>query len=219
MTVKEIIAALRCTVGLTATEGCIGCRYAWAHTHVGCDKDKICVNAISVLERMVWIPATERLPKPGKRVLATDGRYVGEAYLTETGTWWRSYGAPWRTMMERSVTHWMELPDGVWDYDEDEDEEEEEEEEEELTERDAELMKRRGRALRWDELRNGMTVIYDRSTGNKMWLEKVTIDKIEHSPDILTAALDGEQGKMVRIPRTHADDGRVRQCREEQGSV
>ena len=83
-------------------------------TWESCDVDKVALDAADALERMAWIPVDERLPEPGKRVLATDGRYVGEAYLTEAGTWWRSFGYPWQALCDgRCVTHWMELPEGV----------------------------------------------------------------------------------------------------------
>ena len=93
MTVKETITALRCTESRS--------------------KRELLDKAADVLERMVWIPVTERLPEPGKRVLATDGHTVGEAYPTTAGTWWRHAGMPWRTVFDRVVTHWMELPEGT----------------------------------------------------------------------------------------------------------
>ena len=96
MTVKEIITALRCMESRS--------------------KRELLDKAADALERMVWIPVTERLPEPGKRVLATDGVFVGEAYLTETGAWWRSFGYPWQALHDgRVVTHWMELPEGPGD--------------------------------------------------------------------------------------------------------
>lgn len=36
-----------------------------------------------------WIPVTERLPKCGERVLATDGGFVGEFYINKCGQWQR----------------------------------------------------------------------------------------------------------------------------------
>lgn len=67
---------------------------------------------IAVLqERTRWIPVEERLPEPGKRVLATSGVFVGEAFRAQSGVWARIYGA-WDDFLEQPVTHWMPLPDG-----------------------------------------------------------------------------------------------------------
>nr|DAL50999.1 MAG TPA_asm: Protein of unknown function (DUF551) [Caudoviricetes sp.] len=129
MTAKEIITALRCTAIVDRHEDCAGCPYHvveqvpgedmesfGTETWESCDVDKVALDAAAALERMVWIPVTERLPEPGKRVLATDGVFVGEAYKTTAGTWWRHAGMPWRTVLDgRVVTHWMELPEAPGD--------------------------------------------------------------------------------------------------------
>ena len=63
-----------------------------------------------------WIPCSERLPEPRLRVLATDGNFVGEAYMSKTEDWYRS-GIPWTVawkdwMKENTtVSHWMPLPE------------------------------------------------------------------------------------------------------------
>lgn len=63
-----------------------------------------------------WIKCSERLPEPGLRVLATDGSFVGEAYMSAAGNWYR-YGTPWAVAWKdwskdnTTVTHWMPLPD------------------------------------------------------------------------------------------------------------
>lgn len=67
---------------------------------------------MALREQRRWIPVTERLPVPGERVLAaTDGVFVGEAYLSESGVWRRSYGALWLLLGCASVTPWIPLPD------------------------------------------------------------------------------------------------------------
>lgn len=67
---------------------------------------------MALREQRRWIPVTELLPVPGERVLAaTDGVFVGEAYLSESGVWRRSYGALWLLLGCASVTHWIPLPD------------------------------------------------------------------------------------------------------------
>ena len=128
MTAKEIIAALRCTASVDSPEDCTQCPYVamepltverqemfGTEVWVSCDVDRVALDAADALERMAWIPVEERLPEPGKRVLATDGVFVGEAYPTTAGTWWRHAGMPWRTVFNRVVTHWMELPEVLGD--------------------------------------------------------------------------------------------------------
>lgn len=62
------------------------------------------IAAANVIERLTaenaalrekvpqWISVEERRPEPGKRVLATDGVFVGEAYRTSADTWRRYDG-------------------------------------------------------------------------------------------------------------------------------
>ena len=57
-----------------------------------------------------WISVEERRPEPGKRVLATDGVFVGEAYRTSANTWRRYDGIAMRDCLGSVVTHWMPLP-------------------------------------------------------------------------------------------------------------
>ena len=58
-----------------------------------------------------WISVDDRHPKPGTRVLATDGVFVGEAYRTSADTWRRYDGIAMRDCIGSVVTHWMPLPD------------------------------------------------------------------------------------------------------------
>lgn len=57
-----------------------------------------------------WISVDGTLPAPGKRVLATDGVFVGEAYLTSANTWRRYDGMAMRDCIGSVVTYWMPLP-------------------------------------------------------------------------------------------------------------
>ena len=67
---------------------------------------------IAVLREKVprWISVDDRRPKPGTRVLATDGVFVGEAYRTSADTWRRYDGIAMRDCIASVVTHWMPLP-------------------------------------------------------------------------------------------------------------
>lgn len=56
-----------------------------------------------------WISVDDRHPKPGTRVLATDGVFVGEAYRTSADTWRRYDGIAMRDCIGSAVTHWMPL--------------------------------------------------------------------------------------------------------------
>lgn len=58
-----------------------------------------------------WISVDDRSPKPGTRVLATDGVFVGEAYRTSADTWRRYDGIAMRDCIGSVVTHWMPLPE------------------------------------------------------------------------------------------------------------
>lgn len=57
-----------------------------------------------------WASVEDRRPKPGTRVLATDGVFVGEAYRTSADSWRRYDGIAMRDCLGSTVTHWMPLP-------------------------------------------------------------------------------------------------------------
>ena len=136
MTDKEIVQALRCT----STPGgpsreCEKCPY-WkkerlneqlkeklgTDTWTSCDVDKVGMDAADLIERLTaenaalrekvpqWVSVEDRLPEAGKRVLATDGVFVGEAYRTSADTWRRYDGVAMRDCIGSAVTHWMPLP-------------------------------------------------------------------------------------------------------------
>ena len=118
MTDKEIARALRC------------CKFG-----VPCEKcpvvgnedcfEKVNTAAAELIERLTaenaalrekvprWISVEERRPEPGKRVLATDGVFVGEAYRTSADTWRRYDGIAMRDCLGSIVTHWMPLPEAT----------------------------------------------------------------------------------------------------------
>ena len=116
MTDKEIIRALR--ICATNEEGCGLCPQ---RKYVRC-AERLADEAITMIERLTaenaalrekvpqWVSVDDRHPKPGTRVLATDGVFVGEAYRTSAGTWSRYDGMAMRDCLGSVVTHWMPLP-------------------------------------------------------------------------------------------------------------
>lgn len=58
-----------------------------------------------------WISVERDSPRPGTRVLVTDGVFVGEAYRTSANTWRRYDGVALRDCLGSTVTHWMLLPE------------------------------------------------------------------------------------------------------------
>ena len=134
MTEKEIVQALRCTsTPGDHTSNCEQCPY-WkkeqlngrlkeklgTDTWTSCDIDKVGLDAADLIERLTaenaalrekqrWISVDDRHPKPGTRVLATDGVFVGEASRTSADTWRRYDGIAMRDCIGSAVTHWMPL--------------------------------------------------------------------------------------------------------------
>lgn len=120
MTYEEIIQALRCCAkGLGHDDACENCKVGEIQDR----REYIEFAAANVIERLTaenaalrekvprWISVEERRPEPGKRVLATDGVFVGEAYRTSADTWRRYDGIAMRDCLGSIVTHWMPLPD------------------------------------------------------------------------------------------------------------
>ena len=118
MTDKEIIQILR----ICATHIEKGCGLCPQMKYVRCT-ERLADEAITMIERLTaenaelrekvprWISVEERSPEPGKRVLATDGVFVGEAYRTSADTWRRYDGIAMRDCLGSIVTHWMPLPE------------------------------------------------------------------------------------------------------------
>ncbi len=63
---------------------------------------------------MKWTNTYDSLPPIGKRVLATDGQVVGEAYITAVGStivWHRSFNVTWESWARnKPVIAWAMLP-------------------------------------------------------------------------------------------------------------
>lgn len=58
-----------------------------------------------------WISCSERLPKPGERVLTTDGAFVGEMYIDKRGKWRRYNVVNHETMMALDILYWQPFPE------------------------------------------------------------------------------------------------------------
>lgn len=119
MTYEEIIQALRICSRRTDAQTCAECPLFDSED---CRGDMM-VGAADLIERLTaentalrekvpqWISVEERRPEPGKRVLATDGVFVGEAYRTSADTWRRYDGIAMRDCLGSVVTHWLPLPE------------------------------------------------------------------------------------------------------------
>lgn len=117
MTGQEIVQALR----QCAKSDCSSCGMCPIFPDREC-VEHLAAAAASLIEHLTaenaalrekvpqWINVEERRPEPGKRVLATDGVFVGEAYRTSADTWRRYDGIAMRDCLGSIVTHWMPLP-------------------------------------------------------------------------------------------------------------
>ena len=115
---KEIVQALRC-----CAEG--ECKDCAMHEDKQRCQENLLDKAAEAIERLTaenaalrekvprWISVEERRPEPGKRILATDGVFVGEAYRTSADTWRRYDGIAMRDCLGSIVTHWMSLPEAT----------------------------------------------------------------------------------------------------------
>lgn len=118
MTDQEIVQALR----QCAKSDCSSCGMCPIFPDRECVEHLAAADA-SLIERLTaenaalrekvpqWISVEERRPEPGKRVLATDGVFVGEAYRTSADTWRRYDGIAMRDCLGSIITNWMPLPE------------------------------------------------------------------------------------------------------------
>ena len=116
MTDKEIVQALR-----RCAEG--ECKDCAMHEDKQRCQENLLAKAAEAIERLTaenaalrekvprWISVEGRKPEPGKRVLATHGVFVGEAYRTSADTWRRYDGIAMRDCLGSIVTQWMSLPE------------------------------------------------------------------------------------------------------------
>lgn len=116
MTDKEIIRALRCCEKEVCADGGLCPLFSDADCIVHLREaaidwiERLTAENAAMREKVPqWISVEERRPEPGKRVLATDGVFVGEAYRTSADTWRRYDGIAMRDCIGSVVTHWMPL--------------------------------------------------------------------------------------------------------------
>ena len=122
MTTNDLLEALARLRVETGSLACLGCGHEHNCSTHGC---AILRAAADLIERLTaenaalwekvpqWISVDDRRPKPGTRVLATDGVFVGEAYRTSADTWRRYDGIAMRDCIGSVVTHWMPLPEAT----------------------------------------------------------------------------------------------------------
>lgn len=116
MTEKEIVQALRCCKFGVPCENCpvVGSKDCFEEVNAAAAEliERLTAENAALREKVPqWISVEERRPEPGKRVLATDGVFVGEAYRTSADTWRRYDGIAMRDCLGSIVTHWMPLPE------------------------------------------------------------------------------------------------------------
>jgi hypothetical protein len=117
---NEIVQALRCCAkGLGHDDKCENCKVGEIQDR----REYIEFAAANVIERLTaenaalrekvpqWISVEERRPEPGKRVLATDGVFVGEAIFSRDSRWSGYGGGILRDCIGSVITHWMPLPE------------------------------------------------------------------------------------------------------------
>lgn len=116
---NEIVQALRCCAkGLGHDDACENCKVGEIQDR----REYIEFAAANVIERLTaenaalrenvpqWISVEERRPETGKRVLVTDGVFVGEAIFARDSRWSGYGGGILRDCIGSVITHWMPLP-------------------------------------------------------------------------------------------------------------
>ena len=111
----DIVQALRCCKFGVPCEKCpvVGNKDCFDEVNTAAAEliERLTAENAALREKVPqWISVEERRPEPGKRVLATDGVFVGEAYRTSADTWRRYDGTAMRDCLGSIVTHWMPLP-------------------------------------------------------------------------------------------------------------
>lgn len=116
MTGQEIVQALRCCKIGVPCEKCpvVGNKDCFEEVNTAAAEliERLTAENAALREKVPqWISVEERRPEPGKRVLATDGVFVGEAYRTSADTWRRYDGIAMRDCLGSIITNWMPLPE------------------------------------------------------------------------------------------------------------
>ena len=113
---KEIVQALRCCKIGVPCEKCpvVGNKDCFEEVNTAAAEliERLTAENAALREKVPqWISVEERRPEPGKRVLATDGVFVGEAYRTSADTWRRYDGIAMWDCLGSIITNWMPLPE------------------------------------------------------------------------------------------------------------
>ena len=115
MTGKEIVQALLCCKFGVPCEKCpvVGKKDCFEEVNTEAAEliERLTAENAALREKVPqWISVEERRPEPGKRVLATDGVFVGEAIFARDRRWSGYGGGILRDCIGSVVTHWMPLP-------------------------------------------------------------------------------------------------------------
>ena len=104
---EKLAKALRCC-HLTSGSGCAECPRRLENNDSCYKLLPDAADAIEELQAALphWISVEERLPEQGERVLVSNGGFICESYLSQSGKWQRG-GVD---MFFMTPTHWMPLP-------------------------------------------------------------------------------------------------------------
>ena len=106
-TIQEDGLCAVCTFDDIAPPGCENdCCFSWRGKEEPEDSKVVEIDQFNH-----WISVTERLPELGVRVLASDGGFVGEFYLSDRGQWKRYNVNNHSLLMALDILYWMPMPE------------------------------------------------------------------------------------------------------------
>ncbi len=114
MTIKEIIAGLKFTVGMFLLDPSTGETYTEPRNDMDKTTIDACNGAIEVLEQTRWIPITEGLPKKTGWYFVTfktfNGVGVCEASYRKPENYWTDKNISKKLFDNEEILAWMHLP-------------------------------------------------------------------------------------------------------------